>query len=317
MKYEIPITEELLDELTPFWEDIFGEEAPDIDREVFLGAEDSYCRSTLYLHRKDEKVAGTCLAMLSKTMPALAGFAEVATDPRRRGRGIATRLCGQAVEDFRAAGGQAFFLGTGNPAAARVYHRLGWRKLAGVNGMANITSGAAPEEFLVDFFRRPGRVEVGLAGPDVRVAMIPLIWTPHDFKVLDANVGLYSCRYCVQHSCMGLYPKYGRGLEGRGAFFAARTKDGRVVGLASALLDGAGGCRVDGFVHRNFAREWNPLLEAACGWGREKEALELRAVVADEEKQELFEAMGFRRDGAGEDFDIEGRAVPSHEMKSV
>ena len=47
-----------------------------------------------------------------------------------------------------------FFLGTVNPAAARVYHRLGWRKLAGAEVMANILSGESPEAFLVEYFQK-------------------------------------------------------------------------------------------------------------------------------------------------------------------
>ena len=39
VRYEIPISEDLIDELFPFWASIFGEVLPDIGREVFLGAE--------------------------------------------------------------------------------------------------------------------------------------------------------------------------------------------------------------------------------------------------------------------------------------
>ena len=319
MRYEVPIAEDLVDELIPFWTSIFGDVLPDMEREVFLGAEEAYSRSTLYLKRDGERVAGTCFIMHSRTMPALAGFGEVATDPIYRGRGIATELCSQAVEEFRAAGGEAFFLGTVNPAAVRVYHRLGWRKLAGANVMANITSGMSPEEFLVDFFRKPGDVTVGIAGPDVRVPMIPLILTSHDSQVLDANAGVYSCRYCIQNSCMGLYPRYVRGVaEKQGAFFSAQTEDGRVVGLSTALLDDAGGCQVDGFLHHNFSPAWHDLLVAACEWATARETLALRATISveDEEKQALFKSMGFSENGAGEDFNIEGRAVSSLTMKS-
>jgi GNAT superfamily N-acetyltransferase len=308
MKYAVPIAEALIDELIPFWASIFGEALPDMDRKVLLGAEETYSRCTLYLQREGEQLAGTCLTMHSKTMPALAGFGEVATDPQLRGRGIATELCSQAVADFRAAGGEAFFLGTVNPAAARVYHRLGWRKLAGANVMVNITAGTSPEEFLVDYFRKPGKVEIGMAGPDVRVPMIPLILTPHDSQVLDANVGLYSCRYRTQNSCMGLYPRYVRGLnQGQGAFFAARTEDGRVVGLSTALPDGAGECQVDGFVHHNFSPAWHGLIEAACTWASAQGISALRAVIAvdDGEKQALFESLGFVYEGPGADFNVD------------
>lgn len=315
MKYAIPIAAALIDELIPFWAAIFGEVLPDMERAVFLGDEDAYSRSTLYLQREGTQLAGTCFIMHSKTMPTLAGFGEVATAPQFRGRGIAAELCSQAVADFRAAGGEAFFLGTVNPVAARVYHRLGWRKLAGANVMVNLTSSASPEEFLVDYFRRPGQVEISIASPDVRVPMIPLILTPHDSQVLDANVGLYSCRYRTQNSCMGLYPRYVRDLKpGQGAFFAARTEDGRVVGLATALpanREIAGyDCQIDGFVHHHFAASWPDLIEAAYAWAKAGGATALRAAISAEdlEKQALFQSLGFVHQGPGEDFN-ENRLV--------
>ncbi|MBV7339390.1 GNAT family N-acetyltransferase [Chloroflexi bacterium TSY] len=320
MKYEVPIDKALIDELFPFWAFIFGEELPDFSRDVFLGTEERYNHGTLYLIREGKQLAGTCFTMHSKTVPMLAGLGEVTTDPQFRGRGIATTLCSQAVADFRAAGGEALFLGTVNPAAARIYYRLGWRKLAGANVMVNITSDVSPEEFLVDYFRKGGQVEVSLAGPDIRVPMIPLILTPHDWQVLDANVNLFSCRYMIQNSCMGLYPRYANGLEeSNGAVFAARTEDGRVVGLSSARPGGADGCQIDGFIHHNFAPAWSNLIEAACEWARADGVEELWSVmsVEDEEKQASFESIGFVHDGSGDDFTLAGRTVDSCKMKAT
>ena len=315
--HEVPLPAALVDELIPFWNGIFGDEPADIEREAFLGTEEEVSHSTLYLAREGDAVAGTCFTMHSRSAPALAGFGEVATDPRFRRRGIAGRLCGAAARDFRARGGQAFFLGTGNPAAARVYQRHGWRKLAGANVMANITSGESPEAFLVDFFRRPADANIEPAGADVRVPMIALVLVPHDAQVLDANVGLLSCRHTVQSSCMGLYPRYVRGLAGgRGTWWAARATDGRVVGLASAVLDAEWRCRVDAFTHQYFAHAWAGLIGAALQWGIDRGATELGALVSveDEPKQALFETLGFRDDGSGEEFEIGERPVPSRRL---
>ena len=310
IKYTIPISAALIDELIPFWTAIFGEGLPDIERAVFLGSEVAYSHSTLYLQREHDQVVSTCFMMHSKTMPALAGFGEVATAPESRGRGLATALCEQAVADFQAAGGEAFFLGTVNPTAARVYQRLGWRKLAGANVMVNLTADLSPEEFLVDYFRRPGQVTVGKAGPEIRIPMIPLILTPHDSQVLDANVGLYSCRYRTQNSCMGLYPRYVRALsEGVGASFAARTPDGRIVGLATARNSKHNGdapmYQIDGFVHQRFAAIWPALLKTACDWAYTQGAAALRAQITaeDTQKQAVFQALGFVYTGVSATFD--------------
>ncbi|MCY3708899.1 MAG: GNAT family N-acetyltransferase [Caldilineaceae bacterium] len=317
MQYEVPISEALIDELFPFWASIFGEVLPDIAREVFLGAEDAYNGGTLYLQREGGRLASTCFTMQSKTLPSLAGFSEVATDPQFRGRGMATELCGRAVEAFRRAGGEAFFLGTVNPAAARVYHRLGWRKLAGANVMANILSGASPEAFLVDYFSREGATVVE-ASPADRIPMIPLILCPHDWQVLDANTGVFSTRYATQNSCMGLYVRYGRvRLGGGGTWFAARTAEGKVVGLATARRDDAGAFQIDAFTHARFTDVWEELVLAAVGWSQERGEGGCYAVVSveDEEKRAWFETQGFRGTGAGEEFDLDGRQVASVRME--
>ena len=68
---------------------------------------------------------------------------------------------------FRDEGGEVLFLGTVNPAAARVYNRLGWRRLAGSTVYANVTADLSPEEFLVDWFR-------GVAGPVTVTRMLCL-----------------------------------------------------------------------------------------------------------------------------------------------
>ncbi len=312
-KYEAPLNRDLAQELFEFWQGIFPGEQ-DVPIEVFLGSETAYNRAVVYLTRCGDKVAGTCGTTTSLAVPALAGFGEVATAPEHRGQGISTRLCGQAVADFRENGGEAFFLGTGNPAAARVYHRLGWRKLAGANVMANISSGDSPAAFLVEYFRARGSVAVLTATPAVRIPMIPLILAPHDWQVLDANALMYSTRYKVQHSCMGLYRRYYAVVKGgRAEWFAARTPDRRVVGLATARLDDSGECHVDGFTHKLFMDSWSQLMRATLDWGESRRASIFTATVSveDEEKRALFESLGFVSEDPGPEFELDGRSVAS------
>ena len=316
MRYEVPISEELIDELFPFWASIFGEVLPDIAREVFLGAEDAYNGGTLYLRREGGRLASTCFTVNSKVLPSLAGFSEVATDPQFRGRGFATELCSWAVDDFRAAGGEAFFLGTVNPAAARVYHRLGWRKLAGANVMANILSEESPEAFFVGYFSGGGAT-VAEASPADRIPMIPLILCPHDWQVLDANTGVCSTRYATQNSCMGLYVRFNRIRMQGGAWFAARTAEGKVVGLSTARRDDAGGFQIDAFAHARYGEVWDALVEAAVGPSLERDEGGCFAVVSveDEEKQAWFESLGFRRTSSGAEFELDGKLVASVRME--
>jgi hypothetical protein len=210
------------------------------------------------------------------------------------------------------------FLGTINPAAARVYHRLGWRKLAGADVMVNVINGESPETCLVDYFRPPGSVSILPANPSVRIAMIPLLHTPHDWQILDANVALYSTRYQVQSSCMGLYKRYGHcTATDHGQWFSAWTDDGRLVGLSTVRLNAPGCCNVDGFTHQRFSDCWEPLLQAAMTWGemQNTSVVTARLSVEDEAKRRLFESMGFGKAKAAEPFELGGRSIPSLQLQ--
>ncbi|MCY4579286.1 MAG: GNAT family N-acetyltransferase [Chloroflexi bacterium] len=314
MRYEAPLNPGLVDELMDFWAPIFVE-GIDLTREALLGHESPDARITVYTRRIDGELAGACLVASSDTMPSLGGLGEVGTSPAARRTGIATALTQQALDDFRERGGQALFLGTVNPTAARIYHRLGWRKLAGANLMVNVSNGESPEEFFVDYFRaiRGKVVNVRMPSPADRAPMIPLLVSPHDWHALDLNTGMMSTRYAVQDSCLGLYRRYAAMAgDGRGAWFCASTDAGHVVGLSTARLDEDGnGCRVDGFTHRNHQQSWHALIQAAVEWGADRKAAPLYAEVSveDDEKRALFESAGFTDAVESEPFDLGGRQV--------
>ena len=102
----------------------------DISNRGLLGKELKENHNVLYVEYRDGKVAGTCLLTANRVGPKLGAFGHVATDSELRRSGIATALCRQAVEDFRAEGGEAVLLGTHSPGsgdgtAARIYYRLG------------------------------------------------------------------------------------------------------------------------------------------------------------------------------------------------
>ena len=281
---------------------------------VFLGDEVDHSRLVTYLERDGDTLTGTCGITISRANPRLAGFGEVATRPDYRGRGIASRLCGQAVEEFVEQGGEAVFLGTGNPDAARIYHRLGWRRIAGSYVWANVTTGDSPEEYLADYYRLPGRVSIVPGDASLRVPMIPLLLTPHDWQVLDGNlpVPMVSIRYAMQSSCMGLCRKY-YDLVKRDdtAWFAVKTDDGRLVGISTARIDDAKACNVDGFIHARFNDSYDALIGAAIDWGRSQNAVRItaRLSVEDEDKQAAFESLGFRKGSVDGSFALDDREV--------
>ena len=183
--------------------------------------------------------------------------------------------------------------------------------------MANIGSRDSPEAFLVDYFREPGEATVVPATPAVRVPMIPLLHAPHDWQVLDATAGMYSTRYCVQYSCMGLYRRYLAALGGgKGEWFGAahrrwpdrRAGDGAQSGRhlpgrrLRALLFCGRLARPDGGRH---------ATGRCVGQHRSCRAV---VCVEDEEKRALFEGLGFRDAGAAADFVLDRRAVGAVRM---
>ena len=311
MRFEAPLEAQLVEELFEFWLPIFG--LPnDLNPETLLGLENPSSSITAYTRRLGDELAGTCLVIRSQVMPDLGGFSEVATSPDARRTGIASALSQLARDDFRDRGGKALFLGTVNPDAARIYFRLGWRKLAGANVMLNVMNGDSPEEFMLGFFRDLGPAEVGVASPGDRVPMIPLLLAPQDWQILDLNVGMLSTRYAVQDSCLGLYRRYSAlASDGQGSWFCARTSLGHVVGLSSAALGSDSGCRVDGFARREYVSSWEELIRCAIDWGAARNASPIWTTVSieDEEKLSLFESFGFKGMGPGESFDLGSRDV--------
>ena len=317
MRVEAPLEPSLVDELFAFWEPIFGGPI-DVTPETLLGSEGTQSRITVYTRRLGDRLAGACLVASSATLPALGGLGEVATGPEARRTGIATELTRQARDDFADGSGEALFLGTVNHAAARIYSRLGWRKLAGANLMVNVLDGRSPEEFFVDYFRGIGPVEVREPSPADRAPMIPLLVSPHDWQALDFNTGMMSTRYAVQDSCLGLYRRYmALTRDGRGAWFCASDDKGQLAGLSSALLGAEGGCSVDGFTHREKADSWRELIQRAVDWGANKNVSPVWATVSveDEEKLSLYESIGFKIAGKGESFDLGGRGVNTVRME--
>jgi predicted N-acetyltransferase YhbS len=212
-----PVSSGLANELAVFWESSFGTSFDETRDVLGNGIEVGRNRDTVWCLRRDlapasDEVAGlvaTCQLTVPVEQPELGGLGGVATAEDHRRQGLAERLCREARDLFCDEGGEALFLGTVDPLAARIYRRLGWSRLAGSTVHVHVSADQSPEEFLVDWFRdADGSVTVKPGTARARIPMIPLLLTPHTEQVLDANLDLVSIRYARQDSCMGLYPGY-------------------------------------------------------------------------------------------------------------
>ena len=94
-------------------------------------------------------------------------------------------------------------------------------------------------------------------------------------------------------------------------WFAAKTTDGRLVGIATAYINPDNTCNVDGFIHKRFNDSYEVLINAAIDWGTRQHALQFttRLSVEDEEKRANFEELGFRTQALDGTFTIGDRQV--------
>lgn len=326
--FEAPVPARVLDMVQPLWRETFGNSF-DRERHVLEGGCVEYTRDLLYVATNGGEVAGTAVITMGRGMQgaaALGGVGEVATAQKHRGRGIAATLVMLGRDDFTRLGGELLGLGTVNPAAARVYRKLGFSRLGGCDAWyCNCRDARAPEEYLVDYFRAaraagppryingsgsawPCSVAEGTAGE--RVSAMSLVhWVgSSDDLLLDANLGLFTPRMETITSAMGVYDRY-EGLRGdplyqdggeagaKGTWLAAHSPDGQLVGLATCVADGATDgegegptCWVDVFLHRSFLNEWGALLGGATSWAmseRRFSRVAVRVAQEDDSKQQV------------------------------
>ena len=126
-----------------------GDDGSDGMRAVLAGAEAPHNRATVHVASKAGAIAAAVLVVACRTNRAYGVLTNVATVGDHRGHGLAAGLCGRAAARFRAEGGEVLMLATHNPAAARVYARLGFRCLPGTNcWYCNVADARSPEDWV-------------------------------------------------------------------------------------------------------------------------------------------------------------------------
>ncbi len=286
-------------EMYDLWEMAFGPDiAPDITFDPLSGAEKNANDFRVYRVFIADQLGATAIVVAPIALPELGALGEVATHPEFRNRGLASGLCEQLLEDFQCQGGEAMFLGTVNPNAARIYERFGWSHIPDTKLMVNLAGNETPNEFLKSYFTDLDTPEAQVGEATSRIPIIPLIVSPHSWSVLDANASIFSPRVESQASCLGLYNRYQTlRNESRGEWFTLVADSGKVLGISSAVHVEGKRFQVDGFCHESYAGMFGELIQTAISWCSDQGATQIIARLSsmDEEKQSLFESVGFHK----------------------
>ena len=148
-----PLDPESVRQMHQLWLAAFGNDfVSDVPDDVLYGEENRWNRTNIYRHISEEQTISTAIVISPFALPSLGGLGEVSTAPRFRGKGLATRICKQLVEDFQRTEGLALFLGTVNPDAARIYERLGWQHINGSKLMVNLSGSDDYDDFIRRYF---------------------------------------------------------------------------------------------------------------------------------------------------------------------
>jgi len=293
-----PLDTESVCQMHELWFTAFGNDfVSDVPDDVLFGDEDRWNCVDIYRHISERKTISTAIVIRPHALPTLGGLGEVSTDPKFRGKGLATTTCRQLAEDFHRIGGKALFLGTVNPDAARIYERLGWQHINGSRLMVHLSDTDDYDDFIHRYFANSIPSKICVAKPGCRIPLIPLVLLPHNWAILDSNVSLYSTNIEPQLSCLGLYRRYEYLRTHReGEWFTLTAEDERVLGISSAIYKGDNRYQVDGFCHPDHEKFFLKLIETAIDWCKSNKAVEITFKISkqDKSKERHIRNIGFK-----------------------
>jgi len=182
-------------------------------------------------------------------------FGNVVTAPEHRQKGACKGIMSVQMEDCRARGVQALYLGTGYDGVAyRIYHAFGFRSIQECSGIMRWT---ARTDFDEVWWRR-GQVTVRAVAwkdwPTMRVLI-----------AAEAQQRLRNFTYKVsgrESPSMNLVTTIRDCLDGRAQAMVAECATGAVVGFASLKPLGPGSAHLDAFVHPQFQDALPSLLSS-------------------------------------------------------
>lgn len=294
---EIPVGKKTISELCSFWGKIFGQDFLETQNifSILSGKEKKFNTDSIFVARCKDSIISTVHLTISTFDKKLGGIGEVATVSEFRGKGLAKTLCNMAIDKFEKQGGKYLFLGTNNPTAARLYYSLGWMYISGSRVMLRVSDNGKDSDSFLNDWKKSCHKKIAIVPGDARfrLQIIQLVLFPFDEIVLDLNTGLFSTRWFVQKSCMGLYPRYEK-INENGAWFVA-VREKLVVGLSSVKLYDEHCAQIDGFCLPGISEKvMRNLYLKAVNYARKNGAREIHMVAdsLDTKKKERLLKLG-------------------------
>lgn len=286
LQFRTPGNTSICEEVLKTLCDTFGPEEEKLERRQLLGIESEYNEDYLFVAFEDGKLLGNIHLTINLSNHAFGCLGGLVTLPEARGRGIATKLFGEACDFFDSLGGELLLLGTSNMLAARIYEKFGFKFISGTAIMARVKDGSYFDFCKSIYSEKEYTIEEMDDG--CRVPIIPLIAERGRDLLMDYNAKILNNKYATQNSCSGLYPRF-LDIKKSGRVFVAKLKNQGVCAvLTERILDGVS--NIDCFAYSGFENVLPELLTKVLEKGKVYSAILSKK---DEEKIGLFKNFGF------------------------
>ena len=297
--YIIPIADEKINGLYDLWfnNGFDNEDNVDVDKILLGGSEKTINQINLYSIEKDSDFLSSVILIFPKDNSAVSGLGEVCTRIDSRGRNYASNLCKLARDDFFSkSNAQGNFLGTTNPIAAKIYERLGWKKITNSLVMFNSVNNISFENFVEENYISSEKLNISEGSPYFRLPLIPFVLSNKKFIYSDINVGILG--ELERSYCLSLYEKFDSLLKKNGNWYCMHNVNNQIYGITTYQEEKPKIYRIDGFYNHFYKNDSHNLLEKTIESILEKNPLKIYVDVLldDKNKYEIFSELNFFQD---------------------
>jgi len=231
------------------------------------------------------RLAATAWTGHANALRSVAVLGGVVTAVPYRRRGLARRLCEEAVRQFLDSGGGALYLAAASQEARRLYQPLGFRRIIGQVMVLETPGHDRLAGFRPGLSVRPRSANWGDLG-----RVVPLFLWPHECVLADAASGFPSARLVPPTRCNGIFWHIWRTSVAAGGWWRVLENEAGTV-VASASAAPAGDATEADFVwHPAYEAEGRLFLRDFLGDSRARFEREVRLLACESDTWKRREA---------------------------